>query len=457
MIRTVVVIFLALTCLAQDDWFGGLRPDVDSAGDFVQVPAASDAIIVDGGEASPTEALISTDDGDTPRNVEVPTLARGGETAVVGAPVPASSPSSTGTSLGQSVNQLAAAIMARLRQTNGDSNVVFSPLSIAACFSLLYAGAEGETKEELDRVFGFKNGAVANELLQKANSVGAAALANRVYVSPAIDPMADYVDAIGPNSIAQIDFSSPQATQEVNAWVDQMTSGSLGDLIPEGFFSAATRLALVNAIYFQGSWAEPFPTSLTQQGEFRGAAGSKIVDFMMYDSFRRYKSKELPSLSAQMLQFPYDDGQHAMFVILPRADDGWGAVERGVELSPSFFLDDFVNNLEFNVMMPKWAFEMFIDDLDSILVDLGLEGVFSNADLSGIADSGEPLFVSHAIHKAKIKVDEQGTEAAAGTSGAVATSLPPPAEDFHMDHPFLYYIVNLNDGAILFQGTVTDI
>ena len=79
----------------------------------------------------------------------------------------------------------------------------------------------------------------------------------------------------------------------------------------------------------------------------------------------------------------------------------------------------------------------------------------STAGLHGISD--EVLFVSDVIQKAFIEVDETGTEAAAATAVIVVkrSSRMPKTERFVADHPFLFFIRDLQTNLVLFHGRVT--
>jgi serpin B len=87
----------------------------------------------------------------------------------------------------------------------------------------------------------------------------------------------------------------------------------------------------------------------------------------------------------------------------------------------------------------------------------------NKADFTGIADppsAADRLFISKVFHKAFVKLDEKGTEAAAATAvvmaraGAAPPSKPPAV--FKADHPFLFLLRHVPSGAILFMGRVSD-
>lgn len=92
-------------------------------------------------------------------------------------------------------------------------------------------------------------------------------------------------------------------------------------------------------------------------------------------------------------------------------------------------------------------------DLKSYLTEMGLGDLFKadKADLTGISDKGN-LHVSDIFHKAFVQINEEGTEAAAATAAIVMNRMRPIAEQFHADHPFIFYIKHKQTNAILFLG-----
>jgi len=110
------------------------------------------------------------------------------------------------------------------------------------------------------------------------------------------------------------------------------------------------------------------------------------------------------------------------------------------------------------VTLPKFRIEGEFS-LAGPLAAMGMGDAFTEkADFSGIARE-RPLFISEVYHKAFVTVDEQGTEAAAATGGAVTLGNVPLSElpvMFTADHPFLFLIRDRPSGAILFMGRLAD-
>lgn len=106
------------------------------------------------------------------------------------------------------------------------------------------------------------------------------------------------------------------------------------------------------------------------------------------------------------------------------------------------------------VVMPKFEFEFSIR-LNDVLSDMGMEIAFDpgRADFSG-SNRTAKLFIDRVQHKAFVRVDEEGTEAAAATSVTFVESVAPPR--FIVDRPFLLVLRERISGTILFVGKVVD-
>ncbi len=110
---------------------------------------------------------------------------------------------------------------------------------------------------------------------------------------------------------------------------------------------------------------------------------------------------------------------------------------------------------QLRLFLPAFTSQTTVNLREVIEGDLGISGLFGVEDLGGI---GPRLEVATAIHGAKIKVDERGTEAAAATAiGVDVTSMPiTPELEIRADRPFLYLVRDNSTGAVLFLGRVLD-
>ncbi|GMH37148.1 hypothetical protein BSKO_05021 [Bryopsis sp. KO-2023] len=376
---------------------------------------------------------------------------------------PASPPVPQSGGAANAVNALGFKLLGKARGEAGQDNVVYSPLSISSAFALVYFGAEGSTKSQLESVFGFQERSVPDQLINKAESFGEGSngevtIANRAYIANEVQVKSSYTNAVRRNNLRSIDFSgNPEGSrQEINGFVGRVTRQLIPEVLPGDFVTSQTRFVVVNAVYFKGTWQETFPKENTFTEKFRGANGEQDVEFMAFSSPQKFNTRPLPSLESWILELPYVGKRFSMFVILPNEDDGWRNVESklsGMNYADLFKYDEVSTSL---VNLPKFSLEVEMKNLKQHVIELGAPDVFSGAaDMSGITDS-ERLPLTDAVHVVKIRVDEEGTEAAAAT--ALASSRTGyTGNEFIVDHPFLFFVVDKRDGAIFFQGTVTSI
>ena len=249
--------------------------------------------------------------------------------------------------------------------------------------------------------------------LTKYSGDSVAKMANRIYVKESLILEDAYVSSIGSDNIGLADFvrSAEDARVRINAWVSSKTAGLIPNVIPPGAFSPETALVAVNALYFKGNWETRFPKDETRDDIFYAVGGNQRVPFMsMYD--KSFRVKEVAALDALLFAMPYEGGAFTMYVLLPNKRDGWKTAEQSLsDHIGSLFGGGFVYREVDHLKLPKWEMEQTLDSLSGMLVKLGLSTAFSSgADFSGITRDA-PLAISKVIHKAKIIVDEEVSEA----------------------------------------------
>lgn len=249
---------------------------------------------------------------------------------------------------------------------------------------------------------------------------------------------------------------------EVNSWVEYVTSNLIKELLPPGYVDKDTRLVLGNALYFKGSWTENFDVSKTLNSEFYLLNGTSVeVAFMT-----SRKKQFLSSYDGfKVLRLPYKQGEDkrsfSMCIFLPDAKDGLWSLEEKLN-SKSELLTRFLpmQKVEVNKFkLPKFKIS-FGFEASAVLKSLGLLSPFSvDADLSEMVDSpiGHSLSVSSIFHKSFIEVNEEGTEAAAASAAVIklrSTLVLMDPLDFVADHPFMFLIREDMTGVVLFTGHV---
>ncbi len=249
-----------------------------------------------------------------------------------------------------------------------------------------------------------------------------------------------------------VDFSQdPEgARQMVNDWVAEETNERIENIVPQGVIDATTRLVLANAIYFNAGWLFPFDKSATQEKPFNLLDDSQVNVQMMHKNTVRMPYLQGEGFQAALI--PYTGGKVDMLVILPE-EGMFDSIEEGLK---GQFFDQIRAQAEVHDVtlgMPKFEFESDLN-LPDFLMAMGMLDAFSpgEADFSGMAE-GRDLYISAALHKGSITVDELGTEAAAATVIAMAESAMARAE-MTIDRPFIFAILERDVGTVLFLGRV---
>lgn len=356
-------------------------------------------------------------------------------------------------------------------------NLFLSPYSISSALAMTREGARGTTRAEMDRVLHLPGENSASSFRDLAtllrpplvkDGYGKTArmvpayeltVANRLWGQRGYAFLPDFLTSLRASfgaDLEALDFqrAAPAARNRINQWIAQATRNRITDLIPAGQPRSDTRLVLTNAIYFKAGWAEDFVKSQTYAGPFYRADGTTVQARLMrqHDDFT-YAEVE----GAQVLWMPYRVGELTMLVVLPRARAGLSALEARLDAKTMAAWREARTYGAVKVTFPKFQFTCSLG-LNEPLAALGMQEVFtSKADLSGMT-SAERLFLTSALHKAFVAVDEEGTEAAAATALITATAelSPPEPAVFRADHPFLFLIRHRSTGSILFMGRVAD-
>jgi len=252
--------------------------------------------------------------------------------------------------------------------------------------------------------------------------------------------------------VTKLQFSSTSAVETINKWVADKTHDKITKIIEQ--LNPLDRMVLLNAIYFNGIWTNKFDEKGTHNLSFTKANGTNIeVPMMKKEEKLDYTTNSLFSA----IKMPYGNGQYNMIVMLPAS----GKTSQNVIDVLSFtnwktWMTEFKTKDPVVVTMPrfKFAFEIKLND---VLKQMGMNKAFEPnvADFSKISDTD--LYISSAVHKSFIDVNENGTEAAAVTSITFTTTSAgnePPKTIFYVDKPFVFAITEKDTDAILFMGEV---
>ena len=338
-----------------------------------------------------------------------------------------------------------------------DGNLVYSPASLALAFALLREGAVGNTADAIDATIHFpvdrrESYQALLSSLTAASGDDVLEITQGMFVQEGFDPNQTYLDAVQrwyDTTIEQTDFGGPDALGDVNGWVDERTHGRIPELF--SYFDPLTVLVLLNTIYLNAKWAEPFDASDTRPGVFTTGPDSTVTAQLM-EGWRELDYAQGDGWQA--VRIPYQDGTMSMWVLLPRKTgnptdlleaDVLHAVEQGFDKRPV------------NLVLPRWDIESKMNLIEP-LSELGLAAAWGG-DYSGIAGSPGDLAVGQVIQQANITVGEKGTVAAAATGieiFAISGEIRPEGVDFTADHPFAFVVMHDATGVPLFEGVVSD-
>lgn len=342
---------------------------------------------------------------------------------------------------------------------------IYSPLSITYVLSMVNDAAEGTTEQELEQVLGFRQGGIqaANgfcktliDSLSKIDTSVQLNIANSIFVNKNYKlkatfkrDMRYYYDALAESH----DFASPKTLQRINGWCNEKTNGMIPNILNELNPEAVSYL--LNAVYFKASWANPFEKESTKEEKFTTTEGPAKMPMMRH--FIELKYMKTNTFAA--IDLPYGNKQWCMTVMLPHkgksADDVIDYLAKnGIAFTKQFSRHDI------DLKLPRFETESTTEDLIGTLKNMGINRVFCNgAEMPNMCDKS--VYISNMLQKARIKVDESGSEAAAVTYAEYALDMcideeePEPPIIFHADRPFVYMIREASTGVILFVGKFT--
>ena len=342
------------------------------------------------------------------------------------------------------------------RKARGDKSKIISPLSITFALGMLNNAADGQTLKEINETLGFGEAgadginAFCQKMLRESNDLDAktkALIANTIFVNEGlgyrlqqgfVDKANTYYNA-EPQSR---DFADGETMDVINQWANDHTMGMIPKVLDEDSFDPNVVSYLLNALYFKGMWSDPFDKDLTQNESFGGGEEVPMMHKMGTDF--QYTENDL----YQAIRLPYGNGAYRMDIFLPREDKTVGEVLETLNGSNWQFKGVWK---EVDLKLPRFETETFQPLVDT-MKDLGMPSAFTlAAEFPWFCNT--PVYISNMFQAAKIKLDEEGTEAAAVTVIEVAeAAMPDEPKRFHANRPFLYIISEQSTGAIFFIG-----
>lgn len=358
------------------------------------------------------------------------------------------------------------------RENEKNTNVLVSPMSIELAMAMAAAGAEGETALQMTDVLGGGAETEAFLAFYQEKSAGLTDtgddcfhVANSLWLNKdkiGTSVRKDYTDLLDKTFGAQV-FREPfdnGTVKDINNWVNTNTREMIPEILDSIPDSAAAYI--INALAFQGKWANPYESNQVKEGTFYNENGTELQTDFMCETLDTYYEYEL----ATGFMKEYEGGDYAFLAILPKEelsfDEFVASFDRDAYQS---FCDSATNDYEVFTKVPKFEYE-FKTQLAPSFQEMGITDAFdpAKADFSGICEeynNGAPidLYIDSILHSTYIRMDENGTEAAAVTvieirDNAAAPMEIPERKEVILDRPFLYAIVDTSDYTPIFLGSI---
>ena len=330
---------------------------------------------------------------------------------------------------------------------------------------MTYDGAKGQTADEMKSVFHFPESnilrpnfaAIYNDI-NKKDKPYKLSTGNALWVQQDYQLLGEYLSTVEKyygGKAANLDFAkeAEKSRQTINTFIEEQTDNKIKDLIPQGVLDASTRLILTNAIYFKGTWTWEFDKSDTREQDFRITPTNIVKTPMMHMKNDKAKFNYADTGGLQILELPYKGDEISMLILLPT--ENLDAIELSLTAEKLKEYMDQMKETELDgIFLPKFEFDTKYF-MKETLSKMGMPTAFGNADFSGMTGKKD-LLIDFVIHQAYVKVDEEGTEAAAATAVGMRLRSAGRRTTFRADHPFIFIIQEKKTGNIVFLGRVID-
>lgn len=344
-------------------------------------------------------------------------------------------------------NRLSYKVLAEL--SDGQHNVLVSPVSLAFALSMATEGAQGETREKLLKVLDAEDTDAIVALGAPLRDAGVR-WANAAFVGSRIALLPEFESRLA--EAYEAERFPLDGSASVSDWVREKTDGLIDD-IPMAL-GEDIQLVLANAVAMDADWASPFLAEDTWEDDFHTPDGDVRVPFMHQETYAQYGE----AAGVQFVCKAYEGGNLALMIALP-PEGGLDRALKSLAENPNTFFSFKPNPQSVALTLPKLDLSINTS-LKEAIVAAGCWLPFDEryANFSGISDT--PLLIDDVLQQVRFQLDEEGTRAAAATEvmmaeGAALMDGPGPIE-FTADRPFILAVVDRASGAILFAGAVVN-
>ena len=347
-----------------------------------------------------------------------------------------------------------------IRTTFKEKNYLISPYNIKIALNTLMEGADGNTKDQIEKVIG-------KEEIKDINVKNKLSVANAIFIKNEFKSSVkkDFTNTMKDKYHSEIIYDEFKTPKVVNDWVKEKTNGMIDKVLDK--MKENSVMGIASALALDIKWLSPFNCPDTKEEEFTKIDNSKMKTEMMHQTYED-NAKYIKDDDVEGIIVPYntdDSNVELEFIgLLPK--NNVTDYVRNIDINKINNLimsaKEANENLHINLSLPRFSYGYEVDDFINSLKKMGISDVFSPtlADLSKISDTKGMLYVGDAIHKTKIDLNENGTVATATTYFDVMYNGVSLFEerfekiDIKFNKPFAYMIREKNTGDILFFGTV---
>ena len=347
-------------------------------------------------------------------------------------------------------------------EEKADKNYFVSPLSLHVALGMLLNGADGKTKEEIQKGLRLSSDLTANnniyksliENLPNSDPKVTNTIANSVWYRNSFTVEKSFLDVLKTSFNATVsaeDFNNTATVGKINTWASDNTNGKIKKVIEQ--IDPSQVMFLMNALYFKGDWKIPFKVENTRDENFVGTIGTKAVKMMnMLENVKYAKRTDY-----QALELAYGEGNYVMTILLPNEKTPVSKVINTMSGTEWKSLNTAFSEQKVIVGLPKFTLE-YETNLNKVLENMGMPTMFSDAaDLSKISAPAGKIKVGFVKQNTFVAIDEKGTEAAAVTTIDIKLTSAPILPEFICNRPFAFFISEKQSNTILFAGKIVNL
>jgi serine protease inhibitor len=351
-----------------------------------------------------------------------------------------------------------------LAASGKEANVFVSPTSIAIALAMTANAAQGSTRAAILKTLGVSdtsigsfnaaNAALMKELQNPGNGM-VLSIANALWLNQRLSLEPQFVKTghdVYDATAKPVAFGNPSAAEAINAWVKAHTNGLIPQIVDST--DASDAAILTNAVALKAKWDVPFEKADTRSMPFTTNTGASMNVSMMQ---RNGSFAYADSAKWQIVRLPYKGDRFAMYVLLPHPGTSLASLLSQLDANAFDAAIGAAKPQYMHLGLPRFV-ASYSTQLNAPLKAMGMGNAFEpgSADFGGLVPPPERASISSVNHRAFVRVDEEGTEAAAATSVGIRLAAMPmaPAVKMVVDRPFFMAIRDDTTKQLLFIGAI---